>query len=41
MAQAIPGATYQVIPGVGHLANLERPEAFNAVLEGFLADLPS
>jgi pimeloyl-ACP methyl ester carboxylesterase len=31
-----PGAT--IIPGAGHLAPLERPEAFRALLLGFLAD---
>jgi pimeloyl-ACP methyl ester carboxylesterase len=30
-----------MLAGVGHLANLERPAAFDAVLEEFLADLPS
>lgn len=32
MADAIPGATFTVIPGAGHLTNLESPEAFNAAL---------
>jgi 3-oxoadipate enol-lactonase len=41
MAQAIPEASYRVLPGVGHLANLERPAVFDAALEGFLAGLPS
>ena len=41
MAEAIPGATYRVIPGAGHLANLERPTAFDAALQEFLAGLPS
>jgi pimeloyl-ACP methyl ester carboxylesterase len=41
MARAIPGASYRVLAGVGHLANLERPAAFDAVLEEFLAGLPS
>lgn len=39
MAQAIPGATLQVIPGAGHLPNLEQPEAFNAALSAFLDQL--
>src|SRR5690606_17921129 len=29
MAAAIPGARLEVIPGAGHLSNLERPEAFS------------
>lgn len=41
MAQAIPRASCRVLPGVGHLANLERPAVFDAALEGFLAGLPS
>jgi pimeloyl-ACP methyl ester carboxylesterase len=41
MAQAIPKASCRVLPGVGHLANLERPAVFDAALEGFLAGLPS
>ncbi|MFC3226867.1 alpha/beta fold hydrolase [Marinibaculum pumilum] len=40
MAAAIPGSRYVVIEGAGHISNLERPAAFNAALEAFLADLP-
>jgi 3-oxoadipate enol-lactonase len=36
LAAAIPGARLEVLDGAGHLANLERPEAFNAILERFL-----
>lgn len=36
MAEAIPGATYAVMPG-GHLLHLERPAMFQAALRGFLA----
>jgi pimeloyl-ACP methyl ester carboxylesterase len=36
MAEAIPGATLEVIDGVGHLSNLEAPEAFNAAVEAHL-----
>lgn len=36
MAEGIPGARYRVIDGVGHLANLERPDAFNAAIADFL-----
>ncbi|MCL4814658.1 MAG: alpha/beta fold hydrolase [Vicinamibacteraceae bacterium] len=40
MHAALPNATLAVIPGAGHLANLERPAAFSAALGGFLAALP-
>ena len=36
MASYIPSASYVELEGVGHLANLERPDAFNAALDGFL-----
>src|SRR5882762_2086688 len=36
MATYIPAATYVELEGAGHLVNLERPEAFNAALNGFL-----
>jgi len=35
----IPGAEYVELPGVGHLANLERPHAFNEALGRFLNSL--
>jgi 3-oxoadipate enol-lactonase len=38
MAGYIPGAVYVELEGVGHLANLERPDEFNAVLWDFLMD---
>jgi 3-oxoadipate enol-lactonase len=37
MASKIPGAKYVCLPGAGHLANLERPAAYNATLAEFLA----
>ena len=37
MADAIPGARLAVLPGVGHLAPVERPEAATALLVDFLA----
>ncbi|MEQ8346295.1 MAG: alpha/beta fold hydrolase [Sneathiellaceae bacterium] len=40
MAAAIPGCRYQVLAGAGHIANLERPAAFNGALDAFLAELP-
>jgi 3-oxoadipate enol-lactonase len=36
MASYIPSAEYIDIEGAGHLANLERPAAFNAALDKFL-----
>jgi len=37
MAEQIPGARFECIQGVGHLANLEDPPSFNRVLSDFLA----
>ena len=39
IAGGINGATLVIIPGAGHLANLEQPEAFNKALNEFLAAL--
>jgi pimeloyl-ACP methyl ester carboxylesterase len=39
MARKIPGAEKVVIPGAGHVANIDQPEAFNAALLDFLARL--
>ncbi len=39
MADAIPGASYVELNGCGHLANLERPDEFDAALRGFLETL--
>jgi 3-oxoadipate enol-lactonase len=39
MATAIPGAKLVVIPGAGHLANMEQPDAFNNALNAFLTTL--
>ena len=36
VAARVPGATKVVIPGAGHLANVEQPEQFNRVLLQFL-----
>lgn len=36
MAAKIPGAVFECLPGAGHLANVERPAAFNHVLLDFL-----
>ena len=39
MASSLPRSTLVVVPGAGHLANLEQPAAFNAALETFLSTL--
>jgi 3-oxoadipate enol-lactonase len=39
IASGINGAKLVIIPGAGHLANLEQPEAFNDALKGFLSAL--
>ena len=36
MRDAIPGASLVVVPGAGHLPNLEQPALFNAALNRFL-----
>lgn len=36
MAEKISGAEFQVLPGAGHIANMETPEAFNAAVVEFL-----
>lgn len=38
MAARIPGAAYVEFEGCGHLAGMERPEAFNAALRRFLTE---
>lgn len=39
MAARIPGATKVVLPGAGHAANLDQPDAFNRAVMDFLAPL--
>lgn len=38
-AKALPNARRQILSGAGHNVNMERAEAFNAALRGFLASL--
>lgn len=40
MAQAIPGAQFEIIPNAGHLAPLENPTASNEAILRFLSSLP-
>ncbi|MEE2995978.1 MAG: alpha/beta hydrolase [Pseudomonadota bacterium] len=39
MASKIPGAQYVCLPALGHLANLEDPQAFDAALSDFIISL--
>lgn len=39
MAAAITGASLVIVPGAGHLANMEQPDAFNNALNSFLSTL--
>jgi len=39
MADNIPGARLEIIPGAGHMSNLEQPDAFNRAIRSFLASL--
>ena len=36
MASRIPGAQYECLPGVGHIANIEQPALFNDAVLAFL-----
>jgi 3-oxoadipate enol-lactonase len=36
LADGIPGARFEVVPGCGHCPQIERPEAFLAVVQAFL-----
>ncbi|MEK6986113.1 MAG: alpha/beta fold hydrolase [Candidatus Thermoplasmatota archaeon] len=40
LATAIPHARLEVIPGAGHLSNLDQPEAFNAAVRRHLEEIP-
>lgn len=39
MHEQIKGSRLEIIPGAGHLSNLERPAAFNAALSDFVGSL--
>ncbi len=36
LADALPDARFETVPGAGHVANLDNPEAFTALLRDFL-----
>jgi pimeloyl-ACP methyl ester carboxylesterase len=36
MSDAIPNATLSIIPGAGHIANIEAPTAFESALRAWL-----
>ena len=38
LASRIPGSRLEILPGCGHMANMERPDAFNAVVLDFLRE---
>ena len=40
IADTVPDARLETIPGAGHIANLDKPEAFNRLLAGFLDGQP-
>ena len=40
LGRCIPGARYHVIPGAGHMINMERPAAVNELLARFLQQFP-
>jgi 3-oxoadipate enol-lactonase len=41
LVDLIEGARYEQIDGAGHLSNLERPAAFNRIVDAFLAQVES
>jgi 3-oxoadipate enol-lactonase len=41
LTQLIPGARSELIDGAGHIANLERPDAFNALVGAFIGKVDS
>lgn len=41
LSRLIPGAEYDQIAGAGHLSNLERPDAFNAIVGAFVGGVDS
>ena len=40
LAELIPNARFELVPGAGHVANADNPEAFNRLLAAFLPPAP-
>jgi pimeloyl-ACP methyl ester carboxylesterase len=40
LAKAITGAKFQIIDDANHLSNIDQPEAFNAAVRAFAAEVP-
>ena len=38
--EQIPGSRLRILPGAGHMANLEAPDRFNAEVREFLSSVP-
>jgi 3-oxoadipate enol-lactonase len=41
LARLIPGALYESVEGAGHIANLEKPDTFNALVGAFVRGVDS
>ena len=41
LARLVPGARMELVEGAGHLANLERPDAFNTLVNAFIRGVDS
>jgi pimeloyl-ACP methyl ester carboxylesterase len=39
LADGIPGARLEIIPGAGHLSNMEQPELFNQAVSAFMESI--
>lgn len=39
LVELVPGSRYEQIEGAGHLSNLERPEAFNRIVDKFVGEV--
>jgi pimeloyl-ACP methyl ester carboxylesterase len=39
LAASIPGSRLRIVPGAGHMANMERPEIFNEAIVSFLGEI--